>query len=277
MKILSCGAGMQSTALALMACENVKNPGKFPCVPVYDLICFCDLGKEPPWVLEQVDFIRNACLDVGIRFEVISSPLYEDYLRDFGNKRVVSIPFWTIGEDGKKGRMLRNCTLEYKIGLIQKYVRWQLLGYRKGQRIKPEDIKAHEMHIGFSFEEKHRCRDNPNKMFVNVFPLVDMKLERKDNYAYIKDVWGLETKASACSFCPYHRNYFFQYLKEHDEKEYEDLVDFDEMLEREQPNTKITSKLYISRSRKRIADLQPEECNDAEYFSYKEEQVWNGF
>lgn len=28
MKILSCGAGMQSTALALMACENANSPGK---------------------------------------------------------------------------------------------------------------------------------------------------------------------------------------------------------------------------------------------------------
>lgn len=277
MKILSCGAGMQSTALALMSCENARNPGKFPCVPVYDLVCFCDLGKEPPWVLRQVEFIRNACQQVGIRFEILKSPLYEDYLKDFGNKRVVSVPFWSIGEDGKKGKMLRNCTLEYKIGLIQKYVRWQLLGYRKGQRTKPEDIKRHEMHIGFSFEEKHRCRENPNKMFVNKFPLVDMGLERKDNYAYIRDCWGLETKASACSFCPYHRNFFFKYLKENEIQEYKDLVAFDEMLEREQPKTKITSKLYISRSRKRISDLLPDECNDAEYFPYKEKQVWNGF
>lgn len=277
MKILSCGAGMQSTALALMACENVKSPGKFPLVPIYDLICFCDLGKEPPWVMEQVRFIEKACLKAGIKFEVLRSPLYEDYLNNFGNKRVVSIPFWTVGEDGKKGRMLRNCTLEYKIGLIQKYVRLELLGYKKGQRTKPEDLKAHEMHIGFSFEEKHRCRENPHKMFFNVFPLVEMQLERKDNYAYIRDVWGLKTKASACSFCPYHRNYFFQHLKQNAEDEYKDLVAFDEMLEREQPNTKITSKLYISRSRKRISDLLPEECNDAECFPYKEQLIWNGF
>lgn len=263
--------------MALMACENVKSPGKFPLVPIYDLICFCDLGKEPPWVMEQVRFIEKACLKAGIKFEVLRSPLYEDYLNNFGNKRVVSIPFWTVGEDGKKGRMLRNCTLEYKIGLIQKYVRWELLGYKKGQRTKPEDLKAHEMHIGFSFEEKHRCRENPHKMFFNVFPLVEMQLERKDNYAYIRDVWGLKTKASACSFCPYHRNYFFQHLKQNAEDEYKDLVAFDEMLEREQPNTKITSKLYISRSRKRISDLLPEECNDAECFPYKEQLIWNGF
>lgn len=277
MKILSCGAGMQSTALALMSCENVKSPGKYPMVPVYDLVCFCDLGKEPPWVMKQVNFVKQVCENAGIKFEILKSPLYEDYLKNFGHQRVVSVPFWTVNEDGKKGKMLRNCTLEYKINLIQKYVRWEILGYKKGQRTKPEDMKIHEMHIGFSYEERRRCRENPHKMFYNVFPLVDMKLERKDNYAYIKDVWGLETKASACTFCPFHRNYFFQYLKTNAKQEYRDLVAFDHLLETEQPNTKITSKLYISRSRKRIAELSEEECNDAEYFPYGEQQVWNGF
>lgn len=268
---------MQSTALALMSCENVIEPGKYPKVPVYDLVAFCDLGKEPPWVMKQVEFIRSACEKSGIRFEVLKSPLYEDYLMNFGKKRVVSIPFWTISPDGKKGKMMRNCTMDYKIGLIQKFVRWELLGYRKGQRTKPEDIKAHEMHIGFSAEEQRRCSENPHKMFVNHFPLVEMGLERKDNYAYIRDVWGLETKASACTFCPFHRNYFFQHLKINQPAEYADLVEFDNMLEREQPNTKIQSKLYISRSRKRISDLLPEECRDAECFRYRGEKIWNGF
>lgn len=277
MKILSCGAGMQSTALALMACENVRTPEKFPLVPIYDLIVFCDLGKEPPWVERQVRFVASACGEAGIRFEIIESPLYSDYMRDFGKKRVVSIPFWTVGEDGKKGKMMRNCTMDYKIGLIQNYVRWNLLGYKKGQRVKPEDLKAHEMHIGFSAEESHRCKDNPHKMFVNRFPLVEMGLERKDNYAYIRDEWGLETKASACTFCPFHRNYFFWHIKERHSEQYEELVAFDEMLESEQPNTKIRSKLYISRSRKRIADLIPEECQDAECFLYRGKEIWNGF
>ena len=49
MKILSFGAGMQSTALALMSCENAfaKTDGKelpHPLVPIYDIVIFCDLG-----------------------------------------------------------------------------------------------------------------------------------------------------------------------------------------------------------------------------------------
>ena len=268
---------MQSTALALMSCENARENNKYPLVPIYDAIIFCDLGKEPPWVYDQVYFIQSACEGAGIPFYVLDTHLYQDYINNFGKSRVVAIPFWSTDENGKKGKMRRNCTLDYKIVHIQKFIRWSLLGYKKGQRVKAEDIGAHEMHIGFSAEEQQRIFDSRHIMFVNKFPLVEMGLKRKDNYAYIKDVWGLETKASACVFCPFHRNYFFKYLKDNYHEEYETVLEFDDLLEKEQPNTKIRSKLYISRSRKRIKDLLPEECNDKECFIYKDEQIWNGF
>lgn len=278
MKILSCGAGMQSTALALMSCENkTKGDNRHPLVPIYDAILFCDLGEEPYWVYDQVYFIQCACEWADIPFYILESNLHSHYIEKFGKSRVVSIPFWSVDEEGKKGKMMRNCTLEFKIDIMQKFVRQELLGYKKGARTKPEDLKAHEMHLGFSIEESKRCKENPHKMFVNKFPLCDMNLERKDNYAYTKDVWGLETKASACNFCPFHRNYFFKYLKNNCEEQYEKLLEFDEMLEEEQPNTKIRSKLYISRSRKRIKDLTEEDCDDKETFDYNGEKIWNGF
>lgn len=277
MKILSCGAGMQSTALALMSCENKRDGIKHKEVPIYDAILFCDLGHEPEWVYRQVEFIKYQCEKVGIPFYILETHLYQDYIDNFGKKRVVSIPFWTVDENGKKGKMMRNCTLDYKINVMAKFVRMNLLGYKKGQRTKQEDLKAHEMHLGFSFEESRRCKDNPHKMFVNKFPLVEMGLTRANNYRYTLEVWGLETKASACNICPFHSNYFFNYLKDNYEKDYQDVVKFDELLEEQQPNTKIKSKLYISKSRKRIADLSEDDYLDKETFNYKHQEIWNGF
>ena len=71
MKILSFGAGMQSTALALMSCDNaiaqtLGRPVPFPKVPVYDAVIICDLGFEPPWVQAQADFVGQKCRSVGI-------------------------------------------------------------------------------------------------------------------------------------------------------------------------------------------------------------------
>lgn len=278
MKILSFGAGMQSTALALMSCENAahKEP-VHPLVPVYDAVIFCDLGLEPPWVQIQLEFTRKACEGAGIFFKVLNTPLYQDFLENFGERRTVSIPWWTLKEDGHKSKMPRNCTLDYKVNEITKYVRWELLGYKKGQRLRPEDIKAHEMHMGFSAEEKRRCHENPHKLFVNHFPLVEMGLTRADNYAYILERWGLDTKASACAFCPFHRNYFFQHLREHEPDTFSDLLKVDNLLRDKNPKPPMDSDLFISRSRKRLLDLTPEDCNDAECFEYCGKQIWNGF
>lgn len=172
---------MQSTALALMCCENAMSATPVhPLVPVYDAVIFCDLGFEPPWVQKQVDFTQEACEQAGVFFKVLDAPLYHDFLHNFGERRTISIPWWTLGNDGHKSKMPRNCTIDYKVNEISKYVRWELLGYKKHQRLRPEDVKAHEMHMGFSYEEQKRCHENPNRMFVNRFPLVEMKMTRAD-------------------------------------------------------------------------------------------------
>lgn len=282
MKILSFGAGTQSTALALMSCENANaaktgQAAPFPSVPIYDIVIFCDLGLEAPWVKEQAAFTKTACEAAGILFKTLESPLHQDFMRNFGERRTISIPWWTLGVDGHKSRMPRNCTIDYKVEMISKFFRWEVLGYKKGQRLRPEDVKAHEMHMGFSFEEKRRCQESPNRMFVNRFPLVEMGLTRADNYAYVKDVWGLETKASACAFCPYHTNHFFQHLKENLPDTYCKLVEVDETLRDKNPKPPMDSDLFISRSRKRLEDLTASDCDDAEYFDYHGQQIWNGF
>ena len=74
---------MQSTALALMACENARaSEPLYPLVPVYDEVVFCDLGFEPPWVMRQVEFTRKACEWAGIPFRVLDSPLYQDFMEN---------------------------------------------------------------------------------------------------------------------------------------------------------------------------------------------------
>lgn len=282
LEILSFGAGMQSTALALMSCENAKARERghqipFPLVPIYDLVVFCDLGFEPPWVMEQVEFTRKACEWAGIWLKVLKSPLYEDFMRNFGERRTISIPWWTLGNDGHKSKMPRNCTIDYKVEKISKFIRWEVLGYKKGQRLRDEDKKAHKMHMGFSAEEARRCKESPNPMFVNRFPLVDMGMTRADNYAYIKDAWGLETKASACTFCPFHQNYFFKHLKETQPETYERLVAVDNLLMEKNPKPPMNADLFISKSRKRLENLTTEDCDDAQCFVYHGKEIWNGF
>ena len=110
--------------------------------------------------------------------------------------------------------------------------------------------------------------------------MVEMGLVRADNYAYVKEHWGMETRGSACLFCPYHTNYFFHECRQNCRADYQTVLEFDEMLEKGIPDSRIgvpNSKVYISRSRKRIKDLMEEECRDKETFDYKGRRIWNGF
>ena len=66
LNILSYGAGMPSTSLVGMACENaMRGYPVWPHVPVYDAVIFCDLHAEPTWVYEQADFARRLCEQIG--------------------------------------------------------------------------------------------------------------------------------------------------------------------------------------------------------------------
>lgn len=296
LEILSCGAGMQSTALALMSCEKklAQLQGRelpHPTIPIYSLIVFCDL-KEPEYVYDQVDFIKRACEEVGIRFVILTlgdgygKSLYYDYLMNFGVKSCRSIPFWTLTEvvDKKtgevtfrKGIMPRVCTLEYKINIIQQYCIREVLKIPKYTRMRSEDFKKHIMHIGFSFEERKRCKENPHPRFVNRFPLVELELTRSDNYGYSLEVWDIATKASSCIMCPYHSNFFYMKMKKERPCEYFDVDVFDNVLRLGQPHSKIKSPLFITKSCKRLCDLLPEDCNDNEYFEYNGELIEKGF
>lgn len=276
MRILSCGAGMQSTALALMSAENVKKGIVHSLVPVYDAIVFCDLNCEPIWVYDQVNFIASVCEEYRIPFYTLESFILEDHVRRVRHGKYIKMPLWTMS-NGKRGKLRRSCTVDYKIALIQQFVKYELLGYKKYQRLKPDDSNAHEMHIGFSWEERSRVSDSQNPIFINRFPLIEMRLERKDNYQYILEEWGLETKASACYICPFHKNYFFWYLKSHYPDEYKAVTEFDRILSEKNTSGAVKSDLYISYSCKRIRDLTPEDCDDADYFLYHGKQIWNGF
>lgn len=278
LKVLSCGAGMQSTALTLISCAQTKGEICYPQVPRYDAVIYCDLGNEPSWVIRQVHFLEETCRNHAIPFYILRSNLYQDYMERFGREHVSAMPFWTLDEEGKPGKIARrSCTVDYKILMIHKFVRYHLLGYRPYQRLRAEDIGAHELHIGFSFEETNRSFPSRHKMFQTRFPLIEMRWQRKDAYAYNLDVWGMDTKASACCICPYHKNYFFRHLKLHYPADYQNIVDFDDMLEHMQPHSRIRNQVYLSRSRKRIRDLEPEDCADAQTFPYRGLQVWNGF
>ncbi len=278
LNILSYGAGTPSTTLALMSCENAYFEWPIhPEVPIYNAVIFCDLHSEPSWVYKQVEFTATACAQVGIPFYRLDADLYGDFTRNFGRARTACIPFWTLSDDGKKGRMPRQCTYDYKIKVIEKFVRYKLLCYKPRERTLSIDIHAHNLHMGIMWEERQRAKESKQTLFTNRYPLVEMGWTRADCYAYNKDVWGLATRASCCLFCPFHTNYFYHHIREHEPDCYLCALQVDELVETHQARPPLKSKLFLSKSRKRLRELTAEDCEDMQTFSYRGRPVWNGF
>lgn len=276
--ILSCGAGMPSTTLVGMSCENaMRGYPVWPEVPVYDAVIFCDLHSEPSWVYEQADFSARLCARAGIPFYKLDADLYADFLQNFGQRHISSIPFWTLGEDGRKGKMPRQCTYDYKIKVIERFVRRELLGYKPYERTLPLDLHAHEMHMGIMWEERRRAKPSKLALFENRYPLVEMGWTRPMCYTYNREVLGIQTRASCCLFCPFHTNYFYQHIQSYEPSCYACALRVDERVERCQARPPLKSKLFLSKARKRLRDLEPEDCHDAQTFPYENRAVWSGF
>lgn len=91
LRVLSLGAGVQSTVLALMACDGQ--------LPGLDAAIFADTGWEPPSVYEQVERLRAEFERAGITFYQVSSGNIRDDAVD-PEHRFVSVPWHTLMPEG---------------------------------------------------------------------------------------------------------------------------------------------------------------------------------
>ena len=113
-KVLSLGAGTQSTVLALMAEEGwggLEKP---------DMAIFADTQWEPPHVYEHLDWLEKQLSYRVIR--VSAGSIRENVLDGVtpdGN-RFLDMPVFLINADGTKSVAARQCTAHYKINPIHR-------------------------------------------------------------------------------------------------------------------------------------------------------------
>ena len=115
LRILSLGAGVQSSTLALMIEKGE--------IPMVDAAIFADVGAEPKKVIKWLDFLKKK----------VSFPVYIVQWRNLkqdiidaskGEYKSFSAPFFTQNIiTGKKGMIRRMCTTDYKIKPVTKKIR----------------------------------------------------------------------------------------------------------------------------------------------------------
>jgi hypothetical protein len=177
--VISLGAGVQSTTMALMAAVGD--------LPMPDYAIFADTQWEPRAVYDHLQWLHG----------VLPFPIH---IVTLGNlKEAVtaggfsSVPFYTEG-----GLGARQCTYQYKLRPLYREVR-RLLG---GKTPKG----GCEMWVGISTDEMIRMKDARVQYIVNRFPLVEAGMKRHDCLEWLKRRGYPTPPRSACLGCPFKRN-----------------------------------------------------------------------
>ena len=252
--VLSFGAGVQSTALLLMACDGtLKKLG-------YNIenVVFANTGDEPKRVLDHFYKMKEYAENYGLNvFMVRNGNIIED-VKNFcaTGKRLPMLPFFTRDIDtGVKGMMMRQCTTDYKIIPVNRKSKL-LIGITKGKHV-PKDTKIRKL-IGISVDEYQRIKLSPNKWEENCYPLFDMGYDRLKCMQYIENILGYIPPSSECIICPFHSDEYWRNMKLNYKEDWEHAVSIDELLRSSsiQNKTNIKSKLYLYRRAVPLKDAQ---------------------
>lgn len=222
MRILNLGAGVQSTTLALMAKRGDIDP--------IDYAIFADTQAEPAAVYRHLEWlVAEVPFPVLIRTR---GSLMDNLVNGVNadGQRYCSIPAFTGPPGVNLGITRRQCTAEYKIRVVEKAIRRDILQLQPRQRI-PNGIEIAQI-FGLSFDEPGRvarvAANHRGNSWRVEFPLYELEMTRADCVLWLKD-YGVphEVPRSACTFCPYRSNSEWKRLKETDPESFAQAVQAD--------------------------------------------------
>ena len=243
-RILSLGAGVQSSTLALMAARGEIEP--------VDCAIFADTGAEPLGVMKWLDWLESE-----LNYPVYRVKEADGILENIKgsctdrSKRPANPPVYTKNSDGSKGMLRRVCTSEFKIKPITQKVR-ELVGMKPGQRGKPGEVLVTQL-IGISLDEVQRMKDSHLSWIQHEWPLIDRRMSRHDCKMWMDSHGYPEPPKSACTFCPFHNDDVWREMKASDPVSFEQAVEVDEMMRDGLGGT--SEKLYLHRSLKPLREV----------------------
>lgn len=242
-KVISLGAGVQSTTLLLMAARGEFGED-YPRVAV-----FADTQWEPKKVYDHLDWLEKEVEKYGIKIiRASKGNLREDFLRAAETgERASSIPCFVRNKNGKDGLLWRQCTRDYKINVVRRAIR-EYLGYGPRERVK----ETVELWMGISTDEIQRVKTSPIKWIKNVYPLIEKGMSRSDCIRWMKDHGYPEPPKSSCIGCPYHSDAYWLDMKLNDPESWQDAVDFDRRIRR---LPRIEGEVFLHRSLKPLEEV----------------------
>ncbi len=243
LRVISLGAGVQSTTMALMAAHGEIGP-------MPDCAIFADTQSEPAtvyrhldWLERQLPFPVHRVTAGSLRAQIIGS-------MNGTAKMNGRPPFFTL--DG--GMLNRQCTQDFKIIPIQRKVR-ELVGLRPRQR-NPKEILV-EQWIGISTDEAARMKPSWLPFIRHRWPLIEAGMSRGRCLDWCVARGLPRPPKSACTFCPYHDAGQWRDMKRNDPEAFADACVIDEAIRPGMPGPRRPAgvRWFVHSSRKPLADV----------------------
>jgi hypothetical protein len=230
--VLSLGAGVQSTTMALMAAHG-------EITPMPDCAIFADTGDEPSGIYQHLAWLETKLPFKVYRVKRNGPSLSEHMIRTVQAKttRTASAPFFTKDPDGM---LPRQCSTEFKVRPIDRKVR-ELLGRRRTKGVMVERW------IGISWDEAIRMRPSKVRYAVNRYPLIEKEMHRHHCLRWLQQNGYPQPPKSACVYCPYHDKAQWRHLRDNAPADWAKAVAFDAAI-RNGPKG-LTGTMYVHMQR----------------------------
>jgi hypothetical protein len=220
MRVLSLGAGVQSSVAALMD-------------PTFDCAIFADTQGEPAQVYEWLSWLEKQLPYPVYRVTAGSLEAREVRVRISKKSGLPwmknSIPaFVDKGPWRKRGMLGRKCTLDFKITPITRKLR-ELAGIKRAP--KDKSLVLVDQSLGISIDEYMRAKPSRESWIKHSFPLIDLGMTRADCIAWMAAKGYPEPPRSACRFCPFHSDAEWARLKIEEPEDFARAADFEKKLQ----------------------------------------------
>lgn len=263
--ILSLGAGVQSSTLALMAEAGEVTP--MPTAAV-----FADTQAEPAsvykwldWLIGRLSFPVNKVTRGSLSAVSLKIRAHQSKPGKFWSKSL--IPAYVANPDGTKGIMGRACTADHKIAPLIARAR-ALAGAAAIKAWRKRHSKAHgvwsawkreaatarrdrlplprfpseawdEMQadalvvqwIGISLDEVQRMKPARDPWIRHRWPLIELEMKRHDCLRWMEARGYPKPPRSACVYCPFHNDHEWRRLRDQEPAEFERAVQFERDLQ----------------------------------------------
>ena len=165
LRVISLGAGVQSTTMALMAAHGEIGP-------MPDCAIFADTGAEPSGVYRHLDWLER---ELPFPVHRVSAGNLRDQIVGAAsgkNRMDARPPFFTASG----GMLNRQCTQDFKILPITRKVR-ELIGLERGSR--GPNAPVVEQWIGISCDEAIRMKPSRLSFIQHRWPLIEKEMHRR--------------------------------------------------------------------------------------------------